>query len=54
MDFSELFAVSLQARIDDLHNAVDEMAAGLARVDRRVDNTIARTSIVRFDQAVAR
>jgi hypothetical protein len=43
------FAVSLQARIDDLHSAVDEIAAGLARVDRRVDNTIARTSIVRFD-----
>jgi hypothetical protein len=30
------FAVSLQARIDDLHRAVDEVAAGLARVDRRV------------------
>jgi hypothetical protein len=31
------FAVSLQGRIDDLHRAVDEVAAGLARVDRRVD-----------------
>src|SRR6476661_1876953 len=31
------FAVSLQARIDDLHRAVDEVAAALARVDRRVD-----------------
>ena len=29
------FAVSLQGRIDDLHRAVDEIAAGLARVDRR-------------------
>ena len=43
------FAVSLQTRIDDLHSAVDEIAAGLARVDRRVDGTIGRTSIVRFD-----
>jgi hypothetical protein len=43
------FAVSLQTRIDDLHAAVDEVAAGLARVDRRVDATVSRTSIVRFD-----
>jgi len=43
------FAVSLQARIDDLHRAVDEVAAGLARVDRRVDGTVSNTSIVRYD-----
>ena len=43
------FAVSLQARIDDLHRAVDEVAAGLARVDRRVDDTVANTAIVRYD-----
>ncbi|MBA3331714.1 MAG: DUF4446 family protein [Actinobacteria bacterium] len=43
------FAVSLGARIDDLHRAVDEIAAGLARVDRRVDGTLARTAIVRYD-----
>ena len=43
------FAVSLQARIDDLHRAVDEVAAGLARVDRRVDGCVAKTSIVRYD-----
>ena len=43
------FAVSLQARIDDLHRAVDEVAAGLARVDRRVDSTVSNTSIVRYD-----
>ena len=43
------FAVSLQARIDDLHRAVDEVAAGLARVDRRVDGTVSKTSIVRYD-----
>jgi Protein of unknown function (DUF4446) len=43
------FAVSLQARIDDLHRAVDEVAAGLARVDRRVDSSLSNTSIVRYD-----
>jgi hypothetical protein len=43
------FAVGLQARIDDLHRAVDEIAAGLSRVDRRVDRALARTSIVRYD-----
>jgi hypothetical protein len=43
------FSVSLQARIDDLHRAVDEVAAGLARVDRRVDATLMNTSIVRYD-----
>ena len=43
------FSVSLQARIDDLHRAVDEVAAGLARVDRRVDGTVMNTSIVRYD-----
>jgi hypothetical protein len=43
------FAVSLQGRIDDLHGAVDEIAAGLARVDKRVDECLARTSIVRYD-----
>ena len=43
------FAVSLQGRIDDLHRAVDEVAAGLERVDRRVDGTVANTSIVRYD-----
>jgi hypothetical protein len=43
------FAVSLQSRIDDLHRAVDEIAAGLARVDRRVDDTVSKTAIVRYD-----
>src|SRR5919201_472890 len=43
------FAVSLQARIDDLHRAVDEVAAGLVRVDRRIDDCITNTSIVRYD-----
>jgi hypothetical protein len=43
------FAVALQGRIDDLHRAVDEVAAGLARVDRRVDGSLSNSSIVRFD-----
>jgi len=43
------FAVSLQGRVDDLHRAVDEIAAGLARVDRRVDGTFANSAIVRYD-----
>ncbi|MEP6909755.1 MAG: DUF4446 family protein [Actinomycetota bacterium] len=43
------FAVSLQGRIDDLHRAVDEVAAALARVDRRVDGSVTNTSLVRYD-----
>ena len=43
------FAVSLQGRIDDLHRAVDEVAGGLARVDRRVDGSVTNTAIVRYD-----
>jgi Protein of unknown function (DUF4446) len=43
------FAVSLQGRIDDLYGAVDEVAAGLSRVDRRVDGSIANTAVVRYD-----
>jgi Protein of unknown function (DUF4446) len=43
------FAVSLQSRIDDVHKAIDEVAAGLARVDRRVDGAVANTAIVRYD-----
>ena len=43
------FAVSLQGRIDDLHRAVDEVAASLARVDRRIDGSVSNTSIVRYD-----
>jgi hypothetical protein len=43
------FAVSLQGRIDELHRAVDGVVAGLARVDRRVDDTVSKTAIVRYD-----
>jgi hypothetical protein len=43
------FAVSLQGRIDDLHRAVDEVAAALARVDRRVDGSLSRAALIRYD-----
>jgi hypothetical protein len=43
------FTVSLQGRIDDLHRALDEVAAGLSRVDRRVDGSVTNTAVVRYD-----
>ena len=43
------FAVSLQSRIDELHKAVDEVGAGVTRVDRRIDETVSKTAIVRYD-----
>jgi Protein of unknown function (DUF4446) len=43
------FAVSLQGRIDGLHRAVDEVAAGLGRLERRVDSTVSRLAVVRYD-----
>lgn len=43
------FAVSLQGRIDDLHRAVDEIAAALSRVDTRVDGSLTNTAVVRYD-----
>jgi hypothetical protein len=43
------FAVSLQGRVDDLQGAVGEMAAGLSRVDRRVDGALTNTAVVRYD-----
>jgi hypothetical protein len=35
--------------VDALNGSVDEVAAGLARVDRRVDDTVSKTAIVRYD-----
>jgi hypothetical protein len=43
------FAVTLQTRIDDLHRAVDEIAAGLVRVDKRIDGALIHTALVRYD-----
>ena len=47
-DFMD-FAVSLQSRIDALHGSVDEVAAGLAEAGRRIDDTVSKTAIVRYD-----
>jgi hypothetical protein len=43
------FAVALQGRVDDVHRAVDEVKAALARVHQRVDETVSKTAIVRYD-----
>src|SRR5437763_12248044 len=43
------FAVSLQGRIDDVLRAVDEIAGGLYRVERRVVGSVFRTSVVSYD-----
>jgi hypothetical protein len=43
------FAVALQGRIDDLHRAVDDVTTGLASLNRRVDDTVSKTAIVRYD-----
>jgi hypothetical protein len=43
------FAVSLQGRIDDLHKVVDGVSTALGRLDRRVDDTVSKTAIVRYD-----
>jgi hypothetical protein len=43
------FAVSLQGRIDGLHRSVDELSAALARLERRVDSTVSRLAVVRYD-----
>jgi hypothetical protein len=41
--------VSLQGRIDGLHRTVDEVAAALSRLERRVDSTVSRVAVVRYD-----
>jgi hypothetical protein len=43
------FAVSLQSRLDELRRAVDGVSASLGQVDRRVDETVSKTAIVRYD-----
>lgn len=43
------FAVTLQTRIDELRSAVDEVAAALVRVDKRVDGALRHTALVRYD-----
>jgi len=43
------FAVSLQGRVDGLHRALDETTAALGRLERRVDATVSRLAVVRYD-----
>jgi len=43
------FAVSLQGRIDKLHGAVDEVTAALSRLERRLDSSVSRLAVVRYD-----
>ena len=43
------FAVSLQGRIDGVNRTIDDVAAALARVERRVDATVSRLAVVRYD-----
>jgi hypothetical protein len=43
------FSVSLQARIDDLHKTVDEIASALTRVDKRFDGALTNVALIRYD-----
>ena len=43
------FAVSLQGRLDETHRSLDELASGIARLDRRVDGVVSRVAVVRYD-----
>jgi hypothetical protein len=42
-------AVSLQARSDELHRSVDAVGERISKVDARVDGTVSKTAIVRYD-----
>jgi Protein of unknown function (DUF4446) len=43
------FAVSLQRRLDETHRKFDDLAGGIARLDRRVDGVVSRIAVVRYD-----
>jgi len=43
------FVVSLQGRIDGLHRVVDGVSRTLERLEGRVDDTVSKTAIVRYD-----
>src|SRR5437016_14339990 len=45
------FAVSLQGRIDGLHRTIDDVAAALSRLERRVDSTVSRLAVVRCEDS---
>ena len=43
------FAVSLQTRIDELHRVVDRLTGTVGRLEARVDGSVSKTAIVRYD-----
>src|ERR1035437_639158 len=43
------FPGSLQARIDDLHKTVDEIASALTRVDKRFDGALSNVALIPYD-----
>jgi hypothetical protein len=43
------FAVSLQGRVDGLHRELDAVTASLGRLERRLDSTVSRLAVVRYD-----
>jgi hypothetical protein len=43
------FAVSLQGRVDGLHRAIDDMTAAVGRLERRIDSSVSRLAVVRYD-----
>jgi Protein of unknown function (DUF4446) len=43
------FAVSLQGRVDGVHRSIDEVSAALSRLERRLDATVSRLAVVRYD-----
>jgi len=43
------FAVSLQGRLDETQRKFDELVGSVAQLDRRVDGTVSRVAVVRYD-----
>jgi hypothetical protein len=43
------FAVSLQGRVDELHRSVEGVRESLAAAERRMDDSVSKTAIVRYD-----
>ena len=43
------FAVALQGRIDETHRKLDELGGGIAHLERRVDGSVSRVAVFRYD-----
>ncbi len=41
------FAVALQGRVDETNRKVEDLAGGVAQLDRRVDGVVSRVAVVR-------